>query len=265
MIENGKEEPWILNEVIHESIEVLILNRPQSLNILNKEMLFHLSAEIFAIEENASIKVLIITGQGKAFVAGADLALLKEMNCFEAKAFAELGNRIFRQVEQLKKPVIAAINGYALGAGLELALACDLRVASGKAKLGLPEVNLGIIPGWGGTQRLPRLIGMARAKEMIFTGKIISAEEAEKIGLVNKLVSPEEVLPFAIELAQEMAGKSSLALMQAKSCINSGFVLPLEEGLSLENNAFGLCFSTEDHWEGMEAFLTKREAQFKNR
>jgi len=260
-----EEDPFILKEFFNDNIEIITFNRPQSLNTFGKEMLLQLSDEIREVGENNSIKVLIITGQGKAFVAGANIAQLKDMNCFEAKEFAELGTCVFSQIDNLKKPVIAAINGYALGAGLELALSCDFRIASEKAKLGLPEVKLGIIPGWGGTQRLPRLVGMARAKELIFTGRLITSEEAEKIGLIDKLVPSEVVLLRAIELAQEIAINSSLALMQAKSVINSGSRLPLQEAFILENNAFSMCFSTKDQKEGMNAFIEKRKADFQNK
>jgi enoyl-CoA hydratase len=260
------EEKYVLREDVSERIALLTINRPKFLNALNRVTLEQLFNELKALSNDANVGCLIITGSGsKAFVAGADIEELRNMTCFEAKEFSKLGHEIFNLIENCDKPVIAAVNGYALGGGLELALSCDIRIAAENAKFGLPEINLGIIPGFGGTQRLPKVVGMGKAKEMIFTGKVIDAIEAERIGLVNKVVPVEELLKSAVEMANEIASKSGLALKQAKDCINKGFEEPVETGVVIERNAFSLCFSTEDQKEGMTAFLEKRKPEFSNK
>jgi len=242
------------------------INRPKFLNALNRAVLEQLYSEMQNLEKDQNTDCVIITGSGsKAFVAGADIDELKNMTCIEAKAFSRLGHEIFSYIENYDKPIIAAINGYALGGGLELALSCDIRIAAESSKLGFPEINLGIIPGFGGTQRLPKVVGIGKAKEMIFTGKTIDAREAEKIGLVNKVVADGELLNTVKELADNIASKSGFALKLAKESINKGFAEHLETGVIIENNAFSLCFSTDDQKEGMSAFLEKRKPVFKSK
>lgn len=259
------EEKYVVREDPSERISLLTINRPKFLNALNKATLEQLLYELQALSSDEKVGCIIITGSGnKAFVAGADIEELRNMTCFEAKEFSKLGHEIFNFIENNDKPVIAAVNGYALGGGLELAISCDIRIAAENAKFGLPEINLGIIPGFGGTQRLPKVVGIGKAKEMIFTGKVIDAIEAEKIGLVNKVVPAEELLKSAIEMANEITSKSSLSLKQAKDCINKGFEEPVETGVVIERNAFSLCFSTKDQKEAMTAFLEKRKPKFVN-
>jgi enoyl-CoA hydratase len=239
---------------------ILKINRPKQLNALNKEALVQLYSKLQDIQEDESVLSVILTGAGeKAFVAGADIGELKDLNSYEAMEYSLFGHRVFSFIENYDKPVIAAINGYALGGGLELALVCDIRIASDNAKFGMPEINLGIIPGYGGTQRLSKLIGKAKAKEMIFTGNSIDANEAERLGLVNKVVTSDRLMDSAIELCIDLNKKSPVALKQAKQVINNGFGLSVEHGLMLEANAFGVCFSTEYQKESMTAFMERRK------
>ena len=210
-------------------------------------------------------KVIVLTGAGKAFVAGADISEMSPLSAAEGYAFGKLGMDVFMQVERNSKPVIAAVNGFALGGGCELSLSCDIRLASTKAKLGQPEVGLGITPGFGGTQRLIRAVGPGMAKELIYTANIINAEEALRIGLVNHIYEPEELLDQAIKLAKTIASKAKLAVKYAKSAINNGIQADIETGMEIERTSFGLCFATEDQKEGMKAFLEKRNPEFKNR
>lgn len=259
------ENRLVLREDIGNKISILTINRPKSLNALNKDVISSLFNQFSKLENDNEISCVIITGSGdKAFVAGADIAELKEMNSLQAKEFSLLGHKVMSFIENFGKPVIAAINGYALGGGLELALVCDIRVASSKAKFGLPEITLGIIPGFGGTQRLPKVIGVGRAKEMIYTGKMIEACEAQRIGLVTGVFENDELIPEAIKIAQSISEKSGLVLKQAKECINSGFEQPIDIGTVIESSALSICFSTRDKEEGMQAFLKKRKPVFKN-
>jgi len=258
-------EKLILSENVGGKISLLTINRPKYLNALNSELLSSLFEELRTIEDDKDINCVIITGSGnKAFVAGADIAELKEMNSVQAKQFSLFGHKILNYIENYCKPVIAAINGYTLGGGLELALSCDLRISCDAAKFGLPEVNLGIIPGFGGTQRLPKLVGIGKAKEMIFTGKTIDAYEAEKIGLVNKVVAGDDLIVNTIKFAEEISQKSNIILGQAKESINTGFEEPISTGMVIESSALSVCFSTEDQKEGMQAFLEKRKPKFTN-
>jgi len=217
------------------------------------------------IAKNEALNVLIITGEGKAFVAGADIAQMKDFNSEAGRVFGELGSSVFRKIELLKIPVIAAVNGFALGGGCELALCCDIRIASENAKFGQPEVGLGITPGFSGCVRLPRVIGAAKAKELIFTGDLISASEAEKIGLVNKTVSSEELISVAMTMAKKIAARAQLAVRYSKMAINRGLESDTDTAIAFENQVFGLCFATEDQKEGMSAFVEKRDANFKCR
>src|SRR6056297_1191026 len=239
-------------------------NRPKALNALNTEVLEELDKVLDEIEKDDEIFVLIFTGEGKAFIAGADIGEMKNKDLIEGKKFAQLGHKVFRKIELLEKPVIAAVNGYALGGGCELAMSCDIRIAGEKAKFGQPEVGLGITPGFGGTQRLSRLVGPAKAKEIIFTTDIIDSKEAEKIGLVNKIVPQEDLINQAEEMAAKIAKQGQIAVRYSKNAINRGIETDIETGMDIERNLFSLCFTTEDQKEGMKAFTEKREAEFKN-
>ncbi|MDK2919933.1 MAG: enoyl-CoA hydratase [Candidatus Petromonas sp.] len=247
----------------NEAIGVITINRLNQLNALNPQVLEELNQTIDVVENDPSILCVMITGAGgKAFVAGADIAAMRNMKVLEAQDFSQLGQRIFNRIERMKKPVIAAIDGFALGGGCELALACDIRICSKKAKFGQPEVNLGIIPGFGGTQRLPRLIGKSKAMQLIFTGDIIDAEEALNLGLVDQVVSSEQLMSTATTLAKKIASKAPVAIEQAKVAINyaAGY---MNEGYDYEASLFSTCFSTDDQKEGMKAFLEKRRPNFK--
>lgn len=250
---------------VENGIALLTMDRPQALNALNSHTLKELNMAIDEFENNDDIRVVIITGAGKSFVAGADISEMKELNAAEGRKFGLLGNKIFRRLELLEKPVIAAINGFALGGGCELSMACDIRIASEKAKFGQPEVSLGITPGFGGTQRLSRLVGLGKAKELIFTGDMIRADEALRIGLVNKVVAPEELMNEALNMANKIAQNAPIAVAYSKVAINRGAEVDVDTGLMYEGEVFGACFSTEDQKEGMGAFLEKREKSFKNR
>jgi len=244
-------------------IGLLSINRPEALNALNSTLLEELSQAIDMVEKDPDIHVLILTGEGRAFVAGADINEMKHMSPMEARVFAEKGMSLFRKIELMEKPVIAAVNGFALGGGCELSMCTDIRIASEKAKFGQPEVGLGITPGFAGTQRLARLIGSGRAKELIFTCDIIDAAEAYRIGLVNKVVPVEELMYASIEMANKILQKSQLAVRYAKTAINRGIETDLETGMIIEKDLFGLCFATEDQKEGMGAFLEKRTPNYK--
>jgi len=251
-------------EVTHEGhVSTLTINRPDKLNALSREVLSDLGAAIHGIAGDEAVRAAVLTGTGKAFVAGADIAAMKNMTEEEARAFGALGHAVFAAIEDLRFPVIAAVNGFALGGGCELALACDFIYASSHAKFGQPEVNLGIIPGFGGTQRLPRRIGPALARELIYTGKMIDAEEALRIGLANAVFAPGELLAGAQKVASEIAAKGPLAVSSAKRLIRDGIDLPLPAANQLEQVAFGDGFGTEDQSEGMTAFLEKRAPTFK--
>lgn len=258
-MENPMAEPVLLKEKSEGNIVLLTLNRPESLNAINREILSGLWEELEQLETETDVRALIITGNGKAFAAGADIHLLEEMDSLQAQAFSHWGQIVFNRLSNLSKPTIAAINGYALGAGLELALCCDIRLAGEGVKLGLPEINLAITPGWGGTQRLSKFVGIGRAKELIFSGKPIRAEEAERIGLVNHVLPQESLLPRTLEIAKEMAKKSPFALAQAKACLNASLDLPSEMGALLEKNAFSLCFSSPEQKEAVKAYLHRKK------
>ena len=218
------------------------------------------------IEKDDEILAVVLTGSGeKAFVAGADISEMKDMTTVQGRKFGILGNKVFRKLEILNKPVIAALNGFTLGGGCELAMACDIRIASTKAKVGQPEVGLGITPGFGGTQRLARLVGLGMAKELIYTGKVIGADEAFRIGLVNKVVEPDKLIDEAKTLANVIAAQAPIAVGLCKTAINRGIQTDIDTALSYESEVFGECFATEDQKEGMAAFVEKREKNFKNR
>ena len=248
-----------------DKVAVLTISRPKALNALNSETLKELDLAIDEIANDDKIYAVIITGAGKAFVAGADITEMKDLDVMGGRRFGNLGNKVFRKLETLEKPVIAAVNGFALGGGCELSMACDIRIASVKAKFGQPEVGLGITPGFGGTQRLSRLVGLGMAKELIYTAKIINAEEALRIGLVNKVVALEDLLVEAKALANTIAGQAPITVSLCKAAINKGMQLDIDSALSYESEIFGECFSTEDQSSGMTAFLEKTEKCFKNK
>ncbi|MBI5166559.1 MAG: enoyl-CoA hydratase/isomerase family protein [candidate division NC10 bacterium] len=251
---------------IEEGITTLTINRPQVLNALNRETVEELGKAIQDLGDDENTRVIIITGAGeKAFVAGADITEFKGMTPVTALEFTRKVQSVFLQIERLKKPVIAAVNGYALGGGLELCMACDIAYSSEKARFGQPEIGLGIIPGAGGTQRLSRLVGKQRAKELTFTGETIDAAEAYRIGLVNKVVPAEKLMAEVKSLAEKISSKGAIALEMAKSAIEEGYDLDLYSAHALEAKAFALLFATEDQKEGVSAFLEKRKPLFKGR
>lgn len=246
-------------------IGIITINRPASLNALNKETMLELDDLISAIKIDSTIKVIIITGYGnKSFVAGADIAEMQKMEALEAKKWGAFGQSVLNKIETLPQPVIAAINGFALGGGCELAMSCDIRIAADTAKFGQPEVLLGVIPGFAGTQRLPRLIGRARAKELLFTGDQIDALEAYRIGLVNKVVLSDELISVAKKLANKIMSRGSLAVQLCKDAVNEGLAMELNSAQAYEQGLFGLCFSSGEQKEGMKAFLEKRKPNFNN-
>jgi enoyl-CoA hydratase len=242
-----------------DGIATVTFNRPEALNALNTETFHELEKAFGELNGDDEVRVIILTGAGKAFVAGADIAEMKDYGPKEATEFSKLGQRIFRFIETMDKPVIAAVNGYALGGGCETAMACDVRIASEKALLGQPELKLGLIPGFAGTQRLPRLVGLGRAKEMIFTGDPVGAEEAFRIGLVNRVVPHEELMDAARELARKFMKVGPRAVKVSKTAVNQAWDTDLPEGSLHEAEAFGGCFGTEEAKEGMNAFLEKRK------
>jgi len=244
---------------VRGSIGIIKINRPKALNALNSATLDDLYAAACEMNANDAIKVVIVTGEGsKAFVAGADIAEMQPMNPVEALSFSQRGHVAISALEKLNKPVIAAVNGYALGGGFEVALACDIIYASEKARLGFPEVTLGILPGFGGTQRTARLIGLAKAKELIFTGKTVTAQEAFELGLVNKVLPDDQLMPAVEGLAAKILAAGPVGVRLAKGAVNKSLSVDIESGLDFEAEAFGICFGTEDQKEGMTAFLEKR-------
>lgn len=247
-----------------DKVATLTINRPEALNALNMDVLKGLHDCLLEVSRDDSVSVIKITGSGdKAFVAGADIASLKSMTPVQAEEFAGYGQRTFRMLETSKKITIAVINGFALGGGCELAMSCDLIYASSKSKFGQPEVNLGVIPGFGGTQRLQRLVGIQKARELIYTGKIISADEAKTIGLVAQVFAPEELETQVSNLIEDITSKGSYALSQAKSALRLGQDMDLTRACQIEKELFAMCFSHSDREEGMSAFLEKRKPNFK--
>ena len=245
-----------------DNICTVAISAPKSLNALNSNVLAELNAFLESLDTNAT-RVLIITGDGeKSFVAGADISEMSNLNEKEGFDFGKRGADVFRKIEVLPIPVIAAVNGFALGGGCELAMACDIRICSDNAKFGQPEVGLGIIPGFSGTVRLARLVGMGMAKQLIYTGKVIKADEALRIGLVNEVLPQAELMNRALELAGQIAANAPLAVSAAKLCINTEFDMEAEDAIKFENRAFGLCFNTEDQKNGMKAFLEKGKCEF---
>ena len=259
------ENSYVLIENI-DSIGWLKINRPDSLNALNSAVVESLECALHDLEQNAAVKVVVITGAGeKAFVAGGDIKEMEAMTPLAARAFARKGQQVIVYLEKMHKPVIAAVNGYALGGGLELALACDFIYASDKAKLGFPEVTLGVIPGFGGTQNLPRLIGPNKAKELIYSGKVLSAQQAREWGIINEVFPAEELQAKVMQIAQAIAHNGMIAVASAKDSIVHGLNMNKEDGLRYESSLFATLFATEDQKEGMQAFIAKRKAEFKGK
>ncbi|TGK18605.1 crotonase [Leptospira fluminis] len=253
----------LINVSKDAGIAILEINRPSALNALNEELLVQIREEFRKLEQDGTIRVAIVTGQGKAFVAGADIAKMRDLDAAPAESFSGVGQDAFDTIQNSGIVSIAAINGFALGGGLELALACDVRIGSEKAKLGLPEVSLGLIPGFGGTQRLARLIGYGRAIELVLSGDMISAEEAYRIGLLNRLVREgEDLLESSKQLAKSILKKGPIAVRTAKRIVLEGLEVPLSKGLELERKAFGSLFAEKESKEGMGAFLEKRPPNF---
>lgn len=247
------------------SVLVLTMNRPKALNALNNQTLEELSAIIDWAAKEKDILGVIIIGEGKGFVAGADIVQMKDYGSEEGRDYAGFAQDVFNKLENLEKPTIAAVNGFALGGGCELSMSCDIRIASEKAVFGQPEVNLGLIPCFGGSQRLPRLVGTGIAKELIFTARQVKAEEALRIGLANKVVPAEELLDEAKAMMNVIIGKAPIAVRYAKVAINKGVNMDLNNALELEKDIAGLVFATEDKKEGVYAFIEKREATFNNK
>lgn len=247
------------------AVAVVKMNRPKALNALNSATLEDLSIVFGELEHDESVYVILLTGEGKAFVAGADISEMATLSAEGGRNFARLGQDVFSQIERCVKPVIAVVNGFALGGGCELSLACDLRLASTKAKFGQPEAGLGITPGFSGTQRLPKIVGVAKAKELIFTSSIIGAEDALKIGLVNHVFDELELMPEALKMAHKIADNAQLAVRYSKAAIDTGLNMNAAAGSVIEESYFGLCFATEDQKGAMAAFLNKEKYTFKNR
>ena len=256
---------YLKTEFRDNGICILTLSAPKSLNALNSALIAELDEFLTGLDTE-KVRVLILTGDGdKSFVAGADISEMAHLGETEGLAFGQRGAEAFRKLEDLPIPTIAAINGFALGGGCEIAMACDIRYAATNAKFGQPEVGLGIIPGFSGTYRLPKLIGQGMAKELIYSGKVIRADEALRIGLVNQVVEQAELMPAVIALAEQILRNAPLAVRYAKECINRNYDLDRTEGLALENRLFARCFTTEDQKNGMNAFLSKQKAVFKGK
>ena len=247
-----------------DGIAIVTIDRPEALNALNSTVITELEQVVAALESDRDVRCLILTGEGRSFVAGADIGEMSTLTKEGGEAFGKHGNDVFRAIETLPIPTIAAVNGFALGGGCELALSCDIILASEKAKFGQPEVGLGITPGFSGTQRLPRRVGVAKAKELIFSGKMIKADEAEKIGLVNAVFAPEALMDGALEMAKSFTKNAPIAVKYAKACIDRGMQMDIDDGIAIENELFAMCFATADQKEGMGAFLEKRPANFQN-
>jgi enoyl-CoA hydratase len=244
-------------------VGILTINRPDKMNALNTQVAEEIMSGFQELEEDPEIKVIVITGAGdKAFIAGADIAEMSNMTPLEALEFAMKGQKTTELLEQSDKIVIAAINGYALGGGLELSMACDIRIAAHTAKVGQPEIKIGVIPGWAGTQRLTRLVGKTKAKEIILTGDMISAEKAEQIGIITRVVPAEDLMKEVMNCAQSLAALGSFSLGAAKHAMDHGYEVDFEKGQELERQYFALCFASPDQKEGMSAFLEKRKPQF---
>ena len=248
-----------------DNIALVTIDRPEALNALNSTVIAELEQVVTALENDGTIRAMILTGEGRSFVAGADIGEQYPLDLDGGRRWGQRGSALFRRMERLEFPTIAAVNGFALGGGCELAMSCDIILASEKAKFGQPEVGLGITPGFSGTQRLPRRVGIAKAKELIFSGRMVKADEAERIGLVNAVYAPEALLDGAMEMARSFAKNAPIAVKYAKACIDRGMQTDIDSGIACENELFAMCFATADQKEGMSAFLVKRTAEFQNR
>jgi len=247
------------------NLAIAAINRPEALNALNGTVLQELSQVVAEVENDSEVRAFILTGEGRAFVAGADIGEQNALDVASARKFSQFGSSIFRRIEKLEIPTIAAVNGFCLGGGCELAMSFDIILASEKAKFGQPEVGLGITPGFSGTQRLPRRVGVAKAKELLFSGKMISAAEAEKIGLVNAVYPAEELMNATLEMVKSFTKNAPVAIKYVKASVDRGMQMDIDGGIALENELYAMCFATEDCKEGLTAFLEKRPAAFKNK
>lgn len=260
------DKDLVLSNVVLQkkgSIATLIVNRPKALNALNKDTLKDIKSAVENARDDDDIYVIIVTGAGgKAFVAGADITFMQELTAVEARQFGILGSGVCRLIESIEKPVIAAINGYCLGGGCELAMSSDFRICSDKSKFGQPEVGLGVTPGFGGTQRLPRLIGTGMAKQLLYTGEVIDATEAFRTGLVNKVVAADQLMDYVMQMAVNIASKGQRAVGLCKAAVNHGMQTDIDQGLAIELDMFALCFAMDDQKEGMKAFVEKRKPNF---
>ena len=248
-----------------DGIAIVTIDRPEALNALNSTVITELEQVVAALESDRDVRCLILTGEGRSFVAGADIGEQYPLDLDGGRRWGQRGSALMRRIEKLEFPTIAAVNGFALGGGCELALSCDIILASEKAKFGQPEVGLGITPGFSGTQRLPRRVGIGKAKELIFSGKMIKADEAKAIGLVNEVYAPEVLMDAALEMARSFTKNAPIAVKYAKACIDRGMQMDLDDGIALENEMFAMCSATADQKEGMTAFLEKRPAVFQNK
>lgn len=252
-------------EITENKIAIVTISRPEALNALNTQVIAELEQTVEMIEKNSDLSAMILTGEGRSFVAGADIGEQYPLDLSRGREWGQRGSAVMRRIEKLAIPTIAAVNGFALGGGCEIAMACDIILASEKAKFGQPEVGLGITPGFSGTQRLPRRVGAAMAKELIFSGKMISAVEAERIGLANHVYPADELMDKAMEMAESFAKNAQIAVRYSKACIDRGMETGIDEGIAMENELFAMCFATGDQKEGMKAFLEKRPASFENK
>lgn len=252
-------------EITENKIAIVTISRPEALNALNTQVIEELEQTVDMIEKNSDLSAMILTGEGRSFVAGADIGEQYPLDLSRGRKWGQRGSAVMRRIEKLAIPTIAAVNGFALGGGCEIAMACDIILASEKAKFGQPEVGLGITPGFSGTQRLPRRVGAAMAKELIFSGKMINAGEAERIGLVNHVYPADELMNKAMEMAESFVKNAQIAVRYSKACIDRGMETGIDEGIAMENELFAMCFATRDQKEGMKAFLEKRPASFENK
>lgn len=250
---------------VKNNIATITVNRPKALNALSEEVLDELFEAFTTADKDPAVKAVILTGEGRAFVAGADISQMVVLSGIDGQTLMKKGALVMNYIEEISKPVIGAINGFALGGGCELAMACDIRIASVNAKFGQPEVNLGIIPGFGGTQRLPRLVGKGMGKYLMMTAEIIGAEEALRIGLVEKVVSAEDLISTCEAIANTIMAKAPIAIKTLKIAVNQGIMLDVKTGIALEGEACTAPFCSEDRKEGMNAFLEKRPAKFENK
>lgn len=248
-----------------DGVAIVTINRPEALNALNSTVITELEQVVTELEQDRDVRAMILTGEGRSFVAGADIGEQYPLDLDGGRRWGQRGSALMRRIEKLEFPTIAAVNGFALGGGCELALSCDMILASEKAKFGQPEVGLGITPGFSGTQRLPRRIGVAKAKELIFSGRMIKADEAKEIDLVNAVYPPEALMDAAMEMARSFAKNAPIAVKYAKACIDRGMQMDIDSGIACENELFAMCFATADQKEGMSAFLEKRSATFENK